>query len=90
MVNHKATKTAFSVGPNVGLAHFGGYKILNFNIIRGFQKNKYFWGYEDFEDILGVITKLDCSLEVIFMHFSVFLKANVQNGNNLFGLLNLK
>ena len=24
------------------------------------------------------------------MHFSVFLKVNVQNGNNLFGLLNFK
>ena len=29
----------------------GGVKILNFNIFWGFQKNEYFWGYEDFVDI---------------------------------------
>ena len=27
----------------VGLGHFLGFKILNFNIFGGFQKNKYFW-----------------------------------------------
>ena len=27
-----------------------GFKILNFNIFGGFQKNKYFLGYEDFVD----------------------------------------
>ena len=34
----------------VGSGHFSGFKILNFNIFLGFQKNKYFWGYEDFVD----------------------------------------
>ena len=38
---------------------FGGFKILNFNIFGGFQKNRYFGGYKDFVDIFGVITKLD-------------------------------
>ena len=44
---------------------FFGFKILNFNIFWGFQKNEYFLGYEDFVDIFfflgggGVITKLD-------------------------------
>ena len=33
------------------LGSFFGVKILNFNIFGGFQKNKYFWGYEDFVDI---------------------------------------
>ena len=33
------------------LGSFLGVKMLNFNIFRGFQKNKYFWGYEDFVDI---------------------------------------
>ena len=28
----------------VGSGHFLGFKILNFNIFRGFQKNKYFGG----------------------------------------------
>ena len=30
-----------------------GFKILNFIIFGGFQKNEYFWGYEDFVDIFG-------------------------------------
>ena len=30
---------------------FLGFKILNFNIFLGFQKNKYFFGYENFVDI---------------------------------------
>ena len=33
------------------LGSFFGVKILNFNFLGGFQKNKYFWGYEDFVDI---------------------------------------
>ena len=39
--------------------HFLGFKILNFNIFWGFQKNEYFSGYEDFWIFFGVITKLD-------------------------------
>ena len=35
----------------VGWDHFGGFKILNFNILGGFQKYHYFGGYEDFVDI---------------------------------------
>ena len=35
----------------VGSDHFFGVKILNFNIFGGFQKNKYFLGYEGFVDI---------------------------------------
>ena len=31
--------------------HFGGFKILNFNIFGGVQKYHYFGGYEDFVDI---------------------------------------
>ena len=37
------------------LGLFFGFKILNFNIFWGFQKNQYFLGYEDFVYIfLGV------------------------------------
>ena len=36
----------------VGSGYFGGFKILNFNIFGGFQKTEYFWGYEDFVDII--------------------------------------
>ena len=35
----------------VGSGHFLGFKILNFNFLGGFQKNKYFLGYENFVDI---------------------------------------
>ena len=42
------------------LGSFLGFKILNFNMFRGFQKNEYFLEYEDFVDnFFGVITKLD-------------------------------
>ena len=50
----------------------GGFKTLNFNIFWGFQKNKYFFGYEDFEDILGGHHKIGLYLGVISMHFRVF------------------
>ena len=35
------------------LGPFLGFKILNFNIFGGFQKNEYFLGYDDFVDIFG-------------------------------------
>ena len=35
----------------VGSVHFFGSKILKFDIFLGFQKNKYFLGYENFVDI---------------------------------------
>ena len=41
--------------------HFGGFKILNFNIFGGVQKYHYFGGYEDFVDILSVNEKLPVS-----------------------------
>ena len=54
---------------------------MNFNIFGGFEKNEFFWGYEDFVDIFfflgggggrGVITKL-YYIGVISMHFRGFL-----------------
>ena len=38
-------------GGKVGSGNFFWFEILNFNIFGCFQKNKYFWGYEDFVDI---------------------------------------
>ena len=35
----------------VGSGYFGGFKILNFNILQGFQKTDFFWAYENFVDI---------------------------------------
>ena len=41
------------------LGHFFGFKILNFNIFGGFQKNEFFWGGMKILWIFwGVITKL--------------------------------
>ena len=59
----------------VGSGYFGGFKILNFNIFWGFQKNEYFFfvgggggGHHNIGLYLGSIS----------MHFRVFF--NVQNG----------
>ena len=38
----------------VGSGYFGGFKILNLNIVGGFQKTEYFWEYEDFVDMFGL------------------------------------
>ena len=51
---------------------FLGFKILNFNIFGGFQKNKYFWGYEDFVDNYGGHHENGLYLGVISVHFRVF------------------
>ena len=60
----------FSHKRRLGL--FFGFKILNFNIFWGFQKNEYFWGYEDFVDIFGGSSQNWASLRVISKHFRVF------------------
>ena len=60
------------------LGSFLGFEIFEFQYFffwgggGGVQKNEYFWGYEDFVDFLGVITKFGLYLGVISMHFRVF------------------
>ena len=54
------------------LGSFLGFKILNFNIFWGFQKNEDFFGYKDFVDISFVIIKIELYLRVISMYFRVF------------------
>ena len=66
----------------VGSGYFWGFKMLNFNIFGGFQKTEYFGGYEDFVDILGVITKLDYT-----MHLRVFSEGQDTKWRIFFGLL---
>ena len=56
----------------VGSDHFLGFKIPNFNIFGGFEKNEYFWEYEDFVDFFGGLTQNWACLRVISMHFRVF------------------
>ena len=51
---------------------FFGFKILNFNIFGGFQKNEYFWGYEDFVDMFWGHHKFGLYLGGISMHLRVF------------------
>ena len=46
-------------------------KVLNFNIFGSFQKNEYFWGYEDFVAFLGSSQKWTIVLWVIYA-FRVF------------------
>ena len=56
---------------------------MNFNILGFlFQKNEYFLGYEDFMDILGVITK-----GVISMHFRVVSKGQCTELGIFFGFV---
>ena len=67
----------------------GGFKILNFIILRGFQENEYFfWGGGGGMKILwiffflggGVITKFDYIKESFLCILESFLKVKVQNG----------
>ena len=49
-----------------------GFKIFNFNIFGGFQKNEEFFGHEDYVDIFGGHHKIGIFLGVFSMHFRVF------------------
>ena len=70
----------------MGSGHFLGFKILNFNLFGGFQKNEYFGGIQ----ILGILFlghhKIGLYLGVISMHLGSFLKVKVQNGGIFLGL----
>ena len=52
---------------------------MNFNILGGFQKNYYFWGYEDFVDIFWGHHKIG-------LYLGSFLKVKVENRGYFFGL----
>ena len=62
----------------VGSGHFFGFKILNFNILGGFQKNEYFWSMKILYIFWGH-HKIGLYLGVISMHF------RVQNGGIFWG-----
>ena len=51
------------------LGSFLGFKILNFNIFGGFQRNKYFLGFEDFVDIFRGASQ---NWTIFRGHFCVF------------------
>ena len=54
------------------LGPFFWVKFLNFNIFWGFQKNEYFYGYENFVDIFLGHPKIGLVLGGISMYFRVF------------------
>ena len=55
------------------LGSFYGFKILNFNIVLGFQKKLYFWGFKECVDIFfWGHHKIGLYLGVISVHFRVF------------------
>ena len=56
----------------VGSGHFLGFKILNFNIFGGFQKNEYFWGMNILWIFFWGHHKIGLYLKVISMYFRVF------------------
>ena len=62
------------------LGSFFWFKILNFNIFGGFQKNEYFLGYEDFLDIFWGPHKIGLYLGSFLCILGFFLKVNVQYG----------
>ena len=72
----------------------GGFKILNFNIFWGFQKNEYFLGIKILRIFFfffffwggggGGHHNIGLYLGAISMHFSVFFKFNVQIGEYFF------
>ena len=62
------------------LGLFFEFKILNFNIFWGFQKNEYFLGYEDFVDIFWGHHKIGLYLGIISMQIRVFLRARNRIG----------
>ena len=45
---------------------------FNFSMFWGFQRNEYFWGYEDLWITWGGYHIVGLYLSVIFMHFRVF------------------
>ena len=72
--------------PYVDSGHFLGFKILNINIflfLFFFQKNEYLLGIKILWIFFGGHHNIGLYLRVISMHFRVFFKVNVQNGEYL-------
>ena len=72
----------------VGSGHF--FLVQNFEFpicFWGFQKNKYFFGYEDFVDIFLGLSQNWTIKGSFLCILGSFLKVNVQNGGHFLGLL---
>ena len=71
----------------VGSDNFGGFKILNFNIFGGIQKNEYCFGYDDFVDIFWGSSQNWTKFWGNIYVLGCFLKIKLQNGKYILGLL---
>ena len=70
----------------VGSDYFFGFKILSFNIFLGFQKNKYFFGYEDFVDIfLGSSQNWTIFRGHFYAFYGLFLRSRYRMGDIFWG-----
>ena len=68
------------------LGPFFGFKILNFDIFLGFQKNKYFLGYENFVDIFWESSKNWTIFRGHFYAFQgLFLRSRYRIGDIFLG-----
>ena len=72
----------------IGLAHFFGFKILNFKILWGFHKNEYFGGggMKISCTFLGGHHKAGLVLGSFICIVWYFLKVKVQSCNSCWGL----
>ena len=75
----------------VGSGHFfwGGGQNFEFQYFWGFQKNKYFLGYEDVVDIFWGHHKIRLYLGVISMHFMVFSSVHGTECGIFFGVVKI-
>ena len=71
LLTNSSTEANLVFHTYLGSGPFFGFKTFNFNIFGGFQKKKYFLGYEDFVDIFGGSSQ-NWTIGVISMHLRVF------------------
>ena len=72
------------------LGPFFGFKILNFNIFWGCQKNKYFLGYEDFVDIFWGSSQNWTIFRFDFYAFKGIFLRSIYRMGIFFGFVKLK
>ena len=63
-----------------GLGPFFWFKVLNFSIFGGFQKNYYYWGMKNLWIFLGVIIQLDYIKGSFICILVLLYPSQVQNG----------
>ena len=74
----------------IGSGHILGFKILNFNIFWGFQKNNFLGGMKTLWIFFLGLHKIGLYLGVISMHFRVFSECQGTEWGIFFWLLKFK